>query len=503
MSDEASPLLLSIDDMIESCMTGHRMLHLLPSLLVTIVWIFDAQQTFISVFTDAEPKWHCQNPNDPICISSLSPCNLDKDSWAWDMPTDSSVVSEWDLQCSAPALVSLPASAFFMGCLVGGLLLSTLADSIFGRKRLLVFSCLAMSMAGISAVFSPNIWIYSATRFICGFSRATVGTCAMVLSTEIVGKKWREIVSIVSYVCFTLGFLSLPMIAYLCRMMSWRFLYLWTSIPSLCYAALVYFLVPESPRWLLVRGRKDEAVQTLKKIATLNGNLITSNFSKLQCFDEPTCKTGMLSTMKMLWERKWARKRLTAIMTISFGVGLSYFGMPLNVGNLGSNLYLSVALNAVAEFPATLLTFFLVGKINRRSSLLALTTISGICSLFCLMNNDIIPERVQMVIEVVSFFGACTCCDIILIYTIELFPTCVRNSALALIRQALVLGGVLAPVLVVKGRNNKFWSFGVFGLAIFCCGLFTVCLPETRGRTICDTIEEEEFKEANPARDEN
>lgn len=118
--------------------------------------------------------------------------------------------------------------------------------------RLLVFSCFAMSMAGILAVFSPNIWIYAAMRFICGFARATVGTCAMVLCTEIVGKKWREIVSIVSFVCFTLGFLSLPVIAYLCRMVSWQFLYLWTSIPSLCYTVLVYFFVQESPRYVLI-----------------------------------------------------------------------------------------------------------------------------------------------------------------------------------------------------------------------------------------------------------
>ncbi|KAF3320642.1 organic cation/carnitine transporter 2-like protein [Carex littledalei] len=332
-------------------------------------------------------------------------------------------------------------------------------------------------------------------RFICCFARATVGTCAMVLCTEIVGKKWREIVSIVSFVCFTLGFLSLPVIAYLCRMVSWRFLYLWTSIPSLCYTVLVYFFVQESPRWLLVRGRKDEAIQTLKAIAALNGNHITSSFSKLHFFDEPTCDNGVLSTMKMLWERKWARRRLITIMTVGFGVGLCYFGMPLNVGNLGSNLYISVTLNALAEFPSSLLTFFLVGKINRRSSLLALTTISGICSLFCVMNNNVISEKVQMVIEVVSFFGACT--------SNELFPTCVRNSALALIRQALVLGGVLAPVLVVKGRKKKLWSFGIFGLAICCCGLFTVCLPETRGRSICDTMEEEEYKEAdNQARND-
>ncbi|KAJ3705097.1 hypothetical protein LUZ61_008802 [Rhynchospora tenuis] len=250
-------------------------------------------------------------------------------------------------------------------------------------------------------------------------------------------------------------------------------------------------------RWLLVRGRKDEAIQTLKRLAALSGNIISPNFAKLQYFDEPACESGVLSTMKMLWDRKWAMRRLVTIMMVAIGVGLVYYGMPSNVGNLGSNLYLSVTFNALAELPSALVTFFLVGKINRRSSLVVMTTISGIFSLCCIVNNEIIPAKVQMVLEVVSFFSTCTCCYIIMIYSIELFPTCVRNTTLALIRQALVLGGVLAPVLVVKGRENKFWSFGIFGLVICCCGLFTVCLPETRGMSICDTMEEEEYREAD------
>ncbi|KAJ3705099.1 hypothetical protein LUZ61_008804 [Rhynchospora tenuis] len=497
MSDGTTPLLSSIDDLIESCMTGPRMTHLLPALLVGLARLFDAQQTFISVFTDEEPTWHCKNPKDAACASSSSPCNLDRSSWAWDAPIDSSVVSEWDLKCSAPALISLPTSAFFMGCFIGGLLISTLADSVLGRKRLLVISCLVMSMAGICAVLSPNIWIYASLRFVSGFARGSVGTCVLVLCTELVRKEWRKFVSVFSFVCFTLGFVSLPLIAYLCRMSSWRFMYIWTSVPFLCYVILVNFFAQESPRWLLVRGRKDEAIQTLKKLAALSGNVINPSFTNLQCFDESACETGVLSTMKMLWDRKWAMRRLTAIMIVSFGVGLVIYGMPLNVGSLGSNIYLSVAFNALAEFPSSLVTFFLVGKMNRRSSVLVLTTISGIFSLCCIVNNEIIAAKIQLVLEVLSYFSTCTCRNIILIYSTELFPTCVRNSALALIRQALVLGGVLAPVLVVKGRENKFWSFGIFGLVICCCGFFTLCLSETRGTRICDTMEEEEYKEAH------
>ena len=62
----------------------------------------------------------------------------------------------------------------------------------------------------------------------------------------------------------------------------------------------------------------------------------------------------------------------------------------------------------------------------------------------------------------------------------------------------MVLGGVAAPVLVALGRERSFWSFGVFGLAIGGAGVFAACLPETRGKTMSDTMEEEE-EERNEA----
>ena len=102
-----------------------------------------------------------------------------------------------------------------------------------------------------------------------------------------------------------------------------------------------------------------------------------------------------------------------------------------------------------------------------------------------------------MAAELASFFATCTAYDLILIYAIELFPTCVRNSAVGLVRQAMVLGGVAAPVLVALGRERSIWSFGVFGLAIGGAGVFAACLPETRGKTMSDTMQEEERNEAS------
>lgn len=201
----------------------------------------------------------------------------------------------------------------------------------------------------------------------------------------------------------------------------------------------------------------------------------------------------MFAAMKMLVNRGWSCRRLAAVMVVGFGVGMVYYGMPLGLGNLSINLYLSVILNAMSEFPAALVTFFLIGKLNRKGGVLGLSLLSGFCSVGCVL---VTWKGTQIVLELVSFFTACAAFDIVMIYTLELFPTTVRNSAVSMVRQAMVLGGAVSPILVAAGRSNGLLSFGVFGVAIAACGLFVVCLPETRGRVPCDTMEEEENRDA-------
>lgn len=65
---------------------------------------------------------------------------------------------------------------------------------------------------------------------------------------------------------------------------------------------------------------------------------------------------------------------------------------------------------------------------------------------------------------------------------------------MSLTRQAIAFGGVMSPVLAAAGRRNQMLSFGVFGATILVSGLCVVSLPETKGRVLSDTIEEEEQK---------
>ncbi|XP_074285182.1 organic cation/carnitine transporter 3-like [Silene latifolia] len=485
-----TPLIMSVDEMIEQSIGRLNLIQILQIFLVSIPTFFDSQQTFITVFAHALPTWSCTTSN-TSCTSNSKLCDLSKTDWAWDSGNvHTSIISEWDLQCANSLFAGMPATSYFVGCFLGGLLLATLGDSSLGRKNLLCISTLVMSLAAFASAFSPNIWVYSIFRFICGIGRAPVAICVLVLLTERVSKRWRAQAAMAGFMSFSLGILGLTGIAFLTRDLSWRTLYLWTSIPGIISSLLCYVFLYESPRLLLMQGREKDAMAVLRG---LGSNTLISPSLPNDNTGQKLPKTNPFISLKILLGRKWAVKRLIASMLLSFGIGLMYFGMFLSVGNLGFDIYLTSVFNALLSLFSYMLTFlWWIQHCNRRSSLLGFCTISGAtCIIFSVIGKG--HGGVLIGRELISLFCACMAYNLVLMYMVELFPTCVRNSATSLVRQAMILGSVFDPMLVLLGRKNMIYSYGAFGLAMLLCGFLVLCLPETRGKALCDTMEEQEF----------
>ncbi|KAL5746652.1 hypothetical protein ACOSP7_027798 [Xanthoceras sorbifolium] len=489
----------SLDEIIEQSIGGFAWSQFFQAILVSLASIFDSQQSFISVYTDGEPTWHCINNTTCNSISS-NICELPRSDWAWDGTASKTIISEWGLECSSAFIKGLPASSHFMGCLLGTIFLATLADSSLGRKNLLLLSCLTMSITTSITIFSNNVWIYSALRFLTGLSRASIDICTIVLVTEKVGRKWRGRVGLLDCSFFMVGILSLPAIAYMNREFSWRAIYLCISIPTLIHSAFVYQFVSESPRWLFMQGREKEAIEALKRISPLKEQTLLSTQGILggvvvnPRHDDESNEANIFSSIKNLFHRKWARNRIMVTMVLSFGIGLVYYGETLGVGNLGFDIYLSVLFNGLLEIPSLLLSLFLIEKWNRKTSLLILCILSGIFSILTIVAGNE-NGSAQIGLELASFFGACTAYNLILIYAVELFPTSVRSFASSTVRQAITFGAMLSSLLNSAASNNQFLSYGVFGLVIICSGLFVIFLPETRDAALCDTLDEQEHND--------
>lgn len=355
---------------------------------------------------------------------------------------------------------------------------------------MLVLSCVLMSITSTLIIFSPNIWVYSALKFLIGFWRSSIGTSVLVLLTENVSVEWRFSVGTVEYFTFTMGYMSLSGIAYATKSLSWRFLYLYTSLPALLYSILAYLFINESPKWLLMHGRVKEAMRILKGVSLPenDANYLTSFKTK-----ENVSFFQLYSSIVELFKRRWALTRMVATMVLGIGVGSVYFALALAVENMGFNIYLAVVFSALMEIPSCIVAYFLE-NFRRKPSIIVFSLLCGICCLLCVAIGDKAPEA-KVGLAIVAFFGACVAYFVFVIYIIELFPTCVRFTTTSLVRQAITFGCIFCPFLISAGRKNNIFSYGVFGLVIMCSNLTLFGLPETMGIVLCDTMNQQEEKE--------
>lgn len=194
--------------------------------------------------------------------------------------------------------------------------------------------------------------------------------------------------------------------------------------------------------------------------------------------------------------------RVIKIMLAGFGIGFVYYGVQLNVENLSFNLYLTVAVNAIMEIPAVFFGSVFLSVMPRRFLFSVSAFIAGAASALCIIfakskdqSKSSGHSWPQLTLEAIGFMAASTAYDVLYIYSVELFPTNVRNFALSMSRLSLMLGAAIAPLLVVLGRLSPSLSFVVFGgLSVF-SGIVAFWLPETRNAPLYETLEEQEKDE--------
>lgn len=114
---------LTIDEVVEDYVGALGIAQVAHVLLVSLAWMFDAQITLVTIFTDAQPKaWRCKTPaTGGACTGDGSGpvCGLKPGTWEWVGGSASSVIAEWGLVCDRKFLAAIPASLFFIGSLVG------------------------------------------------------------------------------------------------------------------------------------------------------------------------------------------------------------------------------------------------------------------------------------------------------------------------------------------------------------------------------------------------
>ncbi|XP_076332507.1 organic cation transporter protein-like isoform X2 [Tachypleus tridentatus] len=292
----------------------------------------------------------------------------------------SSIVEQWNLVCNNSWMISLSQMFYMSGYLVSSFITGQLSDR-FGRRPIILLSIATGSLSGILCALSPSFIIFVILRFFVALGVTGIVTSSFVLLMEIIDQSQRSTLGIAFQMGWAVGFLTLSVLAWFIR--DWTYLQLSISVPLLALAGH-WWLLPESPRFLLSHRRFQEAEHELKKALITNGkdpSNLPSIMSKLVANVENENSTYKEKTiLDLLKVPKWRKKSL-AVFSIWFAISFIYFGLSFNTNNLGGDPFLNFVIAGAVEFPSYFGTIFVVKRLGRKFPLMISVIIAGVALL--------------------------------------------------------------------------------------------------------------------------
>ncbi|XP_071800949.1 organic cation transporter protein-like [Asterias amurensis] len=419
------------------------------------------------------------------------PCDM---GWVFDSTFyDKTAVTEFNLVCENDAQRQLSKSLVLAGKMVGSMVCGQLAD-FAGRKKAFTLPLLIMVGVGTGASFVHTFTLFCVMQFLLGVSASGTFVVAIVIATEMVGKSQRATAGIVIEYFYSIGYMSMALIAW--RLRDWHTIELAISIPPVIFLAY-YFIVPESPRWLLSKGKTAEAEKIVRKAAKINKVKIPESVFQdepLETKDEEQVKAsvGRTYTFFDLLRYPNMRKKAILIYFIWLSNNLVYYGLSFFSEDLGNDPYFSFFLAGAVEVPAYIVCQLLLGRIGRKWLICIFMTIGGV-SLLCAMAIPTDMATVTLVIAMIGKLCISGSYAIVYLYAIELFPTPVRNVGVGMGSFVSRIGSIASPYVLYLGDVTFFqFPFLVFGSFALLAGVSTLLLPDTLGAKLPQTMEEGE-----------
>ncbi|XP_024883788.1 synaptic vesicle glycoprotein 2B-like isoform X3 [Temnothorax curvispinosus] len=208
------------------------------------------------------------------------------------------------------AFVGMICTVFFWGYVT----------DMFGRKKIMFYGYLLTGLLSVATCFSHRSWLLITFKFFDGMIISGPYAALMSYLAEIHNEAHRSRSYMWLGVFFSLGNISLPCIAWLIIPQKWYITFLsetkieinsWRVFLAICslpefLACIALFAFPESPRFLILKGRHDEALSVFKKIYSLNTGKDPDTYPIKSLENEysvESCGERIQDKLKNCWKR--------------------------------------------------------------------------------------------------------------------------------------------------------------------------------------------------------
>ncbi|MDN4610139.1 MFS transporter [Arthrobacter burdickii] len=391
------------------------------------------------------------------------------------------IAQHWDISALEKSLV---VSSAIIGSFVGASWLGNLTDR-FGRKAMYVIDLLAFVVFAALTAFSQDVWQLIVLRFLLGVGIGADYPISATLVSEFASTKRRGMHStslgamwfVGAVAAYVIGLAVAPLGDW-----AWRALLL----TGAAFALVVFVLrskLPESPRWLMSKGRTDDARAVLRAITGEE-----PDDEDLRVVPAPKVRAKVLFSTSL-------RKRTFFVCGFWFCYATAYYGISMYTPTIlaplanGNRTIIIVGSGCVALLGLTgaIIGMNLVDRWGRRP--LIIMSFSGLTAALVVLALAQQPTLVFLVslFSIAVLFANSGGGILNFVYPTELFPTSVRATgaglATSVSRIGSILGVLVFPNFVAAwGNNAALWFFAAVGL----CGL-VICLtlaPETKNKSL-------------------
>lgn len=412
--------------------------------------------------------------------------------WNYDRSLYSSnAVTKWDLVCDDDQLPSLILTLSNVGSVLGTLVFGFVSDRI-GRRTAFFLNASLVAVAGTLSVLSPNFVVFAIARMLTGASMPSNFQLPFILVVEQVGAKPRSRLICLSWVLWTLGGCLLAVVAYLIN--DFVPFGLVTTLPILL--AFVYWrYLPSSPRHELTRGKFQEAARGIRRIAAENGRAAPVDLvGKLQKIGQSLdlqSKEEKSHSIRDLFRYPQLRKKLLIVTLNWAAISVAYFGLIMNVSNLGGNDFRNYFFLSAVELPSFFLACFLMDKWGRRWTNTTFVLLAGI-SCFSAVLLPASGGTTQIVASLIGKFGSAAAFMVIYQQAAELYPTPVRSLGMSVGSTVSSLAVIFMPYVVYLGVYNSAIPFLILSCVCLLAGSLSPLVPETLHENLPQSIDDSE-----------
>uniref|UniRef100_A0A0K2UKU6 Major facilitator superfamily (MFS) profile domain-containing protein n=1 Tax=Lepeophtheirus salmonis TaxID=72036 RepID=A0A0K2UKU6_LEPSM len=314
---------------------------------------------------------------------------------------------------------------------------------------------------------------------------------------EIVSGNAKTILGCAPHFNYAFWGLSVAMIAYLVP--DWRKMQLIFSVPLVVLLSM-YWILPESPRWLHTHGYDRKAEIILRKIVSHNKSLPIEETDPIHL--KPMVHhhhskssgqfKGIFHVLELFKTPNMCCNTLI-IYFMWFATSLVYYGLTLNSNDSGgASIFIYFSAGKLIEIPAVAIVIILVLKTGRRFSCMLLFFGGGICLLSTMFIQKGVYKYDWPLVMLNVIGRGCSVGNLAIcyVYSAELFPTVIRNVGIGSSSVWARIGPMIAPFikdLEVYNEKAPIVTLGI--IAILACFMVSF-LPETKNHKVPDTLAE-------------